>query len=258
MSKQVLYRKLPFHDALRLRRYRLDQYSERFEKVKFQSTRRLTHRMSENVPSKTSFHAFGRQQIFKREPIMTGIPIMHKSVEDVKNSENDTNIFYEGHDTQKIINENNNQEMMMPESLQLNNYGSGYLQQSNIFSINKVKAGEKQEYLPDEIALEELYPIKDASHKPMGNILGNGIGSMSSDNLTICLKTFGCKNRRFYNIYVVYKRHHRIKNHNIYELLENLGSYDPIPNRWGQKVCGLNVSRIKYWIACGVDIGRGF
>ena len=36
-------------------------------------------------------------------------------------------------------------------------------------------------------------------------------------------------------------------------MLEHLGVYDPIPNRWGQKVCGLNVDRIKYWVACGAN-----
>ena len=74
---------------------------------------------------------------------------------------------------------------------------------------------------------------------------------LPSERLEIRFKRAGCKNRANYNIMLCHIRRHRIKNHTVFEMLEHLGVYDPIPNRWGQKVCGLNVDRIKYWVACG-------
>ena len=58
-----------------------------------------------------------------------------------------------------------------------------------------------------------------------------------------------CKNRKFFRLAVVHA------NLEPYEsLIEDLGSYDPMPNRENQIVVSLNLERIRYWMGKGVQV----
>ncbi|KAI4826809.1 hypothetical protein KUCAC02_030240 [Chaenocephalus aceratus] len=53
-------------------------------------------------------------------------------------------------------------------------------------------------------------------------------------------------NRPFYRIVAAYNKRARDGKY-----LEQLGSYDPLPNICNEKLVSLNFDRIKYWIGCG-------
>merc|ERR1719350_1574695 len=80
---------------------------------------------------------------------------------------------------------------------------------------------------------------------------------MVYENLELITSSAGCRNRKWHVINLTYVRYHKKTGEEITEVIENLGVFDSVPNRWGQKVCGLNVERIKYWLACGVKMSKG-
>ncbi|KAK5872656.1 hypothetical protein PBY51_013337 [Eleginops maclovinus] len=53
-------------------------------------------------------------------------------------------------------------------------------------------------------------------------------------------------NRPFYRIVAAYNKRARDGKY-----LEQLGSYDPLPNINNEKLVSLNFDRIKYWVGCG-------
>lgn len=53
-------------------------------------------------------------------------------------------------------------------------------------------------------------------------------------------------NRPFYRIVAAFNKKARDG-----RFLEQLGTYDPLPNVYNEKIVGLNYDRIKYWIGCG-------
>ncbi|XP_026730960.1 probable 28S ribosomal protein S16, mitochondrial [Trichoplusia ni] len=59
----------------------------------------------------------------------------------------------------------------------------------------------------------------------------------------------GCTNRPFFHISVTHRR--RI---NSQPVIEQLGSYDPMPNINNEKLVALNLERIKYWLGNGAHI----
>ena len=60
----------------------------------------------------------------------------------------------------------------------------------------------------------------------------------------IRLQNIGCKNRRFDRIVV-----QRMKQSpNADEIIENLGSCDPMPNDKNEILVALNLKRLRYWI----------
>ncbi|CAH0598332.1 unnamed protein product [Chrysodeixis includens] len=59
----------------------------------------------------------------------------------------------------------------------------------------------------------------------------------------------GCTNRPFFHISVTHRR--RI---NSQPVIEQLGSYDPMPNTNNEKLVALNLERIKYWLGNGAHI----
>ncbi|NWV00194.1 RT16 protein, partial [Upupa epops] len=61
----------------------------------------------------------------------------------------------------------------------------------------------------------------------------------------------GCTNRPFYRIVAAYSRRSRDGKY-----LEQLGCLDPLPNSHGEKVVGLNVERLRYWLGCGAQLSR--
>ncbi|KAM6434427.1 small ribosomal subunit protein bS16m [Liasis olivaceus] len=56
----------------------------------------------------------------------------------------------------------------------------------------------------------------------------------------------GCANRPFYRIVVAHNRRARDGKY-----IEQIGCYDPMPNRCAEKIVGINFDRFKYWFACG-------
>lgn len=242
-----LYTRLPYGDALRLRRYRFDQHSETFEKVKFRSTRRLQHSLPENIPSRTNIYTYGYNAVHKREPILTGSPVTlrHHSQDKYKNE-----------NTIVDDDEKNGEYSINVEDAKLNNFYSYYGNSTNIFSVNKEDHGDQNtrdnnKSLQDEIPLEEYNYYQDATFRSLGNNVRKSGGLSGSERILMRLEPAGCKNRKYYNLFMYHYANARISRNKFYEPFEHLGSYDPIPNRWGQKLCGLNVDRIKYWIACG-------
>lgn len=61
----------------------------------------------------------------------------------------------------------------------------------------------------------------------------------------------GCTNRPFYRL-VVGKQYGPRDS----EELEQLGTFDPMPNMFNEKLCALNFERIKYHMAMGAHISR--
>ncbi|XP_034544841.1 28S ribosomal protein S16, mitochondrial [Notolabrus celidotus] len=53
-------------------------------------------------------------------------------------------------------------------------------------------------------------------------------------------------NRPFYRIVAAYNKRARDSKY-----IEQLGTYDPLPNVYNEKLVSFNFDRIKYWIGCG-------
>uniref|UniRef100_A0A1A8BHF3 Small ribosomal subunit protein bS16m n=1 Tax=Nothobranchius kadleci TaxID=1051664 RepID=A0A1A8BHF3_NOTKA len=53
-------------------------------------------------------------------------------------------------------------------------------------------------------------------------------------------------NRPFYRIVAAYNKRARDGKY-----IEQLGTYDPLPNIYNEKLISFNFDRIKYWIGCG-------
>lgn len=53
-------------------------------------------------------------------------------------------------------------------------------------------------------------------------------------------------NRPFYRIVAAYNKRARDSKY-----IEQLGSYDPLPNIYNEKLVSINSDRIKYWMGCG-------
>lgn len=53
-------------------------------------------------------------------------------------------------------------------------------------------------------------------------------------------------NRPFYRIVAAYNKRARDGRY-----IEQLGSYDPLPNIYNEKLVSFNFDRLKYWIGCG-------
>ncbi|KAG7478422.1 hypothetical protein MATL_G00080550 [Megalops atlanticus] len=65
-------------------------------------------------------------------------------------------------------------------------------------------------------------------------------------HVVIRLSMSGCTNRPFYRIVAAYNKRARDSKY-----IEQLGSYDPLPNIHNEKLVSFNYERIKYWIGCG-------
>ncbi|CAH0697401.1 unnamed protein product [Spodoptera exigua] len=61
----------------------------------------------------------------------------------------------------------------------------------------------------------------------------------------------GCTNRPFYHISVTHRR--RL---NSQPVIEQLGSYDPMPNINNEKLVALNLERVKYWLGQGAHVSN--
>ena len=67
-------------------------------------------------------------------------------------------------------------------------------------------------------------------------------------SVRIRLALHGCTNRPFYHIVVAPSKFKRDGRH-----LEQVGSYDPLPNTNNEKLVALNIERIKYWLSVGAQ-----
>merc|ERR1712071_507231 len=76
-------------------------------------------------------------------------------------------------------------------------------------------------------------------------------GRLTKLNKVIRLNRRGCTNRPFYHI-VVQKR----KDTQDGNVIEQLGSYDPMPNENNEKLVALNFERIQYWIGQGATVSQ--
>uniref|UniRef100_A0A8I5T0U2 Small ribosomal subunit protein bS16m n=1 Tax=Pongo abelii TaxID=9601 RepID=A0A8I5T0U2_PONAB len=70
-------------------------------------------------------------------------------------------------------------------------------------------------------------------------------------HLTIRLALGGCTNRPFYRIVAAHNKCPRDG-----RFVEQLGSYDPLPNSHGEKLVALNLDRIRHWIGCGAHLSK--
>ncbi|XP_050356824.1 probable 28S ribosomal protein S16, mitochondrial [Nymphalis io] len=66
---------------------------------------------------------------------------------------------------------------------------------------------------------------------------------------SIRLLRHGCTNRPFFHISVTQRRRP-----NKLPVIEQLGSYDPMPNMDNEKLVALNLERIKYWLGHGAHV----
>ncbi|XP_033336423.2 mitochondrial ribosomal protein S16 [Megalopta genalis] len=68
---------------------------------------------------------------------------------------------------------------------------------------------------------------------------------------SIRLVRFGCTNRPFYHIVVMNTKLGQHK-----PPTEQLGSYDPMKNKFNEKLVALNFERIQYWLGLGATISN--
>jgi len=263
-----MYHRLSYHDAIRLRKYRIDQYSRLNRTKLWSNTRVLTQfRINEPLPARTGYALHGREGHFRRGFIQTG-KIIEKDLNSIyqhstlsQRSDSFSSFYRQQtnlYSTNRVLMNADINAKLNPSTLpkqSFENYGSAVLEEikdRQAQAYNELTSGKTQR-LPDEIPLEDIPTSKDSTFEMLGKPSSN-MGSFSSEDCIICLELDGCRNRKWYHIYLKHIRHHRYRNHTVHEKLEHLGAYDPIPNRWGQKVCGLNIDRIKYWIACGAQL----
>ncbi|KAF5300908.1 hypothetical protein FQR65_LT09071 [Abscondita terminalis] len=77
----------------------------------------------------------------------------------------------------------------------------------------------------------------------------SGIGKFAANSAKVIrLLRQGCTNRPFYHIVVA-----ETKNDKYAPVIEQLGTYDPLPNEYDEKLVSLNYERIQYWIGNGAD-----
>ena len=62
----------------------------------------------------------------------------------------------------------------------------------------------------------------------------------------IRLALHGCANRPFFRVVLMPSNRPRDETP-----IEQLGTFDPMPNKYGEKLVALNFDRIKYWLANG-------
>uniref|UniRef100_A0A1B6L2C1 Small ribosomal subunit protein bS16m n=1 Tax=Graphocephala atropunctata TaxID=36148 RepID=A0A1B6L2C1_9HEMI len=61
----------------------------------------------------------------------------------------------------------------------------------------------------------------------------------------------GCTNRPFYHIVVAAKKREQDD-----QCIEQIGSYDPMPNERNEKLVACNFERLGYWIGQGVGVSK--
>ncbi|XP_031836270.1 mitochondrial ribosomal protein S16 [Nomia melanderi] len=84
---------------------------------------------------------------------------------------------------------------------------------------------------------------------PLHHAAGSCRGSLMPK--TIRLVRYGCTNRPFYHIVLAVTQREQHQ-----EPLEQLGSYDPIANKYNEFLVALNLDRIQHWLMHGVGVSE--
>jgi len=229
-----MYKRLSFIEACRLRTYRHDQYSFRREKLIKMARHRSQHRVKTGmpIPATTTIDMFTIGQALARPMVLPGIPLVARKSKNDPSKISKIDIQQSGD----------------------SNYFSAYKQHSNALSASDPTATEN---LEDEIPIEFHAPKNSiATHRALYD-QRNGKRRVYERVPYIETQKTGDRNRKIITINVVYERFSVKGGELLKEPVEQLGSFDPVPNRYGYKVCGLNVERIKYWLACGVQLTSG-
>ncbi|KAI4499740.1 hypothetical protein M0802_004996 [Mischocyttarus mexicanus] len=79
----------------------------------------------------------------------------------------------------------------------------------------------------------------------------SGTGIVNKYKKSIRFARLGCANRPFYHIVVI-----DTKVPELSPPIEQLGSYDPIPNKYNEKLVAFNFERIQYWLGQRVAISK--
>ncbi|XP_063225922.1 small ribosomal subunit protein bS16m [Bacillus rossius redtenbacheri] len=61
----------------------------------------------------------------------------------------------------------------------------------------------------------------------------------------------GCTNRPFFHIVVMERRKEQFDH-----VIEQVGSFDPLPNQYNEKLVSLNFERIRFWLGKGATASR--
>ncbi|KAJ8890363.1 hypothetical protein PR048_009871 [Dryococelus australis] len=67
----------------------------------------------------------------------------------------------------------------------------------------------------------------------------------------IRLARHGCANRPFFHIVVMEKRKEQFDH-----VIEQVGSFDPLPNQYNEKLVAFNFERIRFWLGKGATASR--
>lgn len=86
---------------------------------------------------------------------------------------------------------------------------------------------------------------------PLHPASGTGVILRKCAALAIRFVRFGCTNRPFYHIVVMERRLEQRQ-----PPVEQLGTYDIIPNKHNEKLLALNFERIAFWIGQGAHVSR--
>ncbi|XP_026465414.1 probable 28S ribosomal protein S16, mitochondrial [Ctenocephalides felis] len=61
----------------------------------------------------------------------------------------------------------------------------------------------------------------------------------------------GCTNRPFFHIVVTERRRDQHQ-----PVIEQVGTYDPLPNQYNEKLVSFNFERIRYWLGSGAHLSE--
>lgn len=65
------------------------------------------------------------------------------------------------------------------------------------------------------------------------------------------LSHWGCANRPFYHIVVAKKS---FPNRRYIDPVEQIGTFDPLPNAFNEKLCSLNLERLQHYLSGGITV----
>uniref|UniRef100_A0A915MC54 Small ribosomal subunit protein bS16m n=1 Tax=Meloidogyne javanica TaxID=6303 RepID=A0A915MC54_MELJA len=89
-------------------------------------------------------------------------------------------------------------------------------------------------------------PIRRYTQTPFMEISGDCVNPATFGRPYIYLANFGCSNRPVYHIAVYPDK--ALGEHYRGNMIENLGTFDPIPNDRNEKLVSLKFDRLKYWL----------
>ncbi|KAG7189692.1 hypothetical protein KM043_017362 [Ampulex compressa] len=78
-----------------------------------------------------------------------------------------------------------------------------------------------------------------------------GTGIVKRFAKTIRFARYGCTNRPFYHIVVMHTKQKQNS-----APIEQVGSYDPIPNMYNEKLISFDFERIQYWLGKGAKMSE--